>query len=267
MPNRDVTVTAFFNYAGRWRDDRLDPWRFTIPPAGLPTTSQPSTGAQLQNDPIANTASFVIELPGVRDGYYRLSITNLPPGVTAPATARVTNNELHLQLSGITDSATGARPMLLVLYDARGNAVTVPILFTLRTANSPGSLAQLSIEQVRMRLYADTPVFSINGFTRTAEAATFVDQNNRPMVPLRLVAENLGIQVNWVPGNQAVILRRDGQAFTVAINEPLPGDMGTVAVVDGRTFIPLEFASQVLGANTHWDGVNRVAYVLQIPAI
>jgi DUF2075 family protein len=37
--------------------------------------------------------------------------------------------------------------------------------------------------------------------------------------------------------------------------------MGTPAIVGGRTFVPLRYVSVVLGADVHWDEVNRAVYV------
>jgi len=116
-----------------------------------------------------------------------------------------------------------------------------------------------------LRLYVDNPVVNINGISRAAQAAPFVDPaSGQPMIPLRMVAETLGVQTNWRPGSQAVVLVRGNTSFTLPIGEPLPNNMGTAMIVDGRTFVPLAFVSQALGANVLWDEVNGVVHILAI---
>ena len=123
---------------------------------------------------------------------------------------------------------------------------------------------QLANQQTWLRLNIGSPVYTLNGQSRTADVAPFIDPVfNRTMVPLRTISEALGVQIDWVPELQMVVLNIDGTLRGLAINEPLPGGMGTAMIVNDRTFVPVSFVAQIFGAGVHWDGVNRAVYVMQ----
>jgi hypothetical protein len=37
--------------------------------------------------------------------------------------------------------------------------------------------------------------------------------------------------------------------------------MGMPMIVNDRTFVPLRYVSEILGADIHWDEANRAVYV------
>ena len=41
----------------------------------------------------------------------------------------------------------------------------------------------------------------------------------------------------------------------------IAGGMGNPAIVNGRTFVPIAYVAQMLGANTRWDEANRAVYI------
>jgi uncharacterized repeat protein (TIGR02543 family) len=153
MPNRNVTVWAdFFHFRDwrwddwRWDDRRWDDrrWRdrhlssfpqavLTPVAAGPPAAPPPEAGVLQQNNLIAGTASFTIDMPGINNGLYTISIEGLPVGIAAPANALVHNKALQLHLSGINRVPAGTYTLVLTLFDDRGNAVSVPTVFTLTT--------------------------------------------------------------------------------------------------------------------------------------
>ena len=50
--------------------------------------------------------------------------------------------------------------------------------------------------------------------------------NSRTMVPVRLVAEALGAQVDWINETQTVVIVQGGITLTLPVGESLPGGMG-----------------------------------------
>jgi len=110
-----------------------------------------------------------------------------------------------------------------------------------------------------LRFVIDSVTFTDNGTPHTLEAAPFI-ANERTMVPLRVIAEALGAtQLDLTDGVVSFLL--DGETVTMTIDQPLPGDMGTPVIIAGRTFVPLRYVMDVMGATPYWDGENRVAYV------
>ncbi|MCL2187795.1 MAG: stalk domain-containing protein [Defluviitaleaceae bacterium] len=130
-----------------------------------------------------------------------------------------------------------------------GQYVPAPAILPLPPQNQP-----------LMRLTIDQPQFMQNGRLQVSDAAPFIE-NDRTMVPLRIIANAMDIQVNWDSANAAVILTYQGATLSLLIGEPLPNNMGTPVVIDGRTFVPLHFISEMLGASVRMDDTSGVVYV------
>ncbi|WP_410771627.1 copper amine oxidase N-terminal domain-containing protein [Fontibacillus sp. BL9] len=92
------------------------------------------------------------------------------------------------------------------------------------------------------------------------DAQPFVDKSNRVQVPVRFVSEALGAEVGWNGqtqkvtvelGEDVIVLTLGKKAFTV---NGQTKQMDTVAQrKESRTFVPLRFVSEALGAKVKWD--------------
>jgi len=102
----------------------------------------------------------------------------------------------------------------------------------------------------------------VNGQPAQSDAAPFIAYN-RTMVPLALIAENLGADVHWDGETRTVTIINGSISLILPVGEPLPNDMGTPDIVNGRTFVPIAYVSQMLGATVRWDAVNRAVYIYQ----
>jgi endo-1,4-beta-xylanase len=113
-----------------------------------------------------------------------------------------------------------------------------------------------------MRFAIDETQYINRGESFTLEAAPFIE-GGRTMVPLRALAEGLGAAVDWNEAANTVRLMSGGLTAEFHIGVPMINDMGTPVIVEGRTFIPLRAASEVLmlGAEIRWDGIGRAVYV------
>ena len=81
------------------------------------------------------------------------------------------------------------------------------------------------------------------------------------MVPLRLIAEALGATVYWDAADRAVDILHSGQRLSLTIGQPLPDDMGTPVIIGNRTFVPLRYVAEMLGAAVRWEPDTSAAYV------
>lgn len=50
-------------------------------------------------------------------------------------------------------------------------------------------------------------------------------------------------------------------AIIMPIGQPLPDGLGMPLIVNDRTFVPVRFVSEMLGADIYWDNHNRAIYV------
>lgn len=101
----------------------------------------------------------------------------------------------------------------------------------------------------------------LNGNTITfPDAQPFIDENDRTQVPIRFIAEAMGCTVSWDDPTQTAIIVKGNKTIKLTI-----GDYGalvnnerhtldTAAVLkEDRTFVPLRFVSEILGATVGWD--------------
>lgn len=108
-----------------------------------------------------------------------------------------------------------------------------------------------SLPRQTLRFTIDSTTFTSNNIPHTLEAAPFITAD-RTMVPLRVISEALGATDIQLSGD-TISLTINGETITMTVNEPLPNNMGTPVIVSGRTFVPLAYIVDVLGAQARWD--------------
>jgi hypothetical protein len=98
----------------------------------------------------------------------------------------------------------------------------------------------------------------ING--SIAKSANVVIENDRTLVPLRLIAESLGAKVEWVPETKGISIQDGERVLSLAIGSASPELDGTeikidVApkIIDGYTYVPLRFIAESLDCNVDWS--------------
>jgi len=91
--------------------------------------------------------------------------------------------------------------------------------------------------------------------------------NDRTMVPVRFVAENMGYFVDWDATNRTVIIGEDNHILlpigsTTATVDGVQVSLDSPAIIDNsRTLVPIRFVSENLGAMVDWDEDARVASI------
>lgn len=97
----------------------------------------------------------------------------------------------------------------------------------------------------------------------------YVDENNRTMIPVRFVTEALGAKVGWEGSTQTVTITKDNTTVTIRIGSPEMAvtangkattvQMDTAATIkDGRTYVPIRFVAEALGAKVDYSGTYGV---------
>ncbi|MEJ8554543.1 N-acetylmuramoyl-L-alanine amidase [Tepidibacter sp. Z1-5] len=91
--------------------------------------------------------------------------------------------------------------------------------------------------------------------------------NDRTLVPVRLISENLGAKVSWDPKKYEVHIQKDNKKIGLKIDSykayvngkeyTLP-DKVPAKLISDRTMVPVRFVSEQLGVNVDWDSSNRV---------
>jgi|GEM_PF-2585421 len=120
----------------------------------------------------------------------------------------------------------------------------------------------IEIETVLRFVIGDT-IYTRNGVAQPAlDVAPFIDAAAaRTMVPIRAVSEGLGATVTWNRETRNVTIIRGDVTLVINVDSELPDGMGTPTIIDGRTFVPLAYVSEQLGATVDWDGTAQAVYV------
>lgn len=113
---------------------------------------------------------------------------------------------------------------------------------------------------------------TVNGESVANDVAPMV-VNDRTMLPIRFVAEALGANVDWYEPLQTVTVKsrktdisiKIGQKYAsvtekIALyNQPIKDvELDSPAFIEnGRTYLPLRFVAEKLGADVQWDGTTQ----------
>ena len=111
-------------------------------------------------------------------------------------------------------------------------------------------------------------VFINSQLVQFVDGEPFVDSNNRTQIPVRFVSEALGAKVEWEPTAKRVTIIDEGREIILNIDQKkimVNGQGKTLdtaaKIKDDRTFVPLRFVSEGLGAEVTWDPVGRNVYI------
>jgi hypothetical protein len=115
----------------------------------------------------------------------------------------------------------------------------------------------------------------LNGKMLSFDAQPFIE-NDRVLVPLRGVMEELGADVEWDGETSTVSVAAEGVSIELVIGENTAKVVRTVdetpveetveldvasKLVNDRTFVPVRFISETLGANVDWDNDLRIVII------
>jgi len=128
------------------------------------------------------------------------------------------------------------------------------------TAPEPANAPQSGMTVV---LTIDDKSYTKNGDPAELDVAPYIDRaSSRTMVPIRFVAEAFGAVVDWSDAEQTdYIYLNSDTPLKIALNQPLPDNMGTAVLVDDRLFVPVRYVSEQLGAQIDWDAAAKTVTI------
>lgn len=105
----------------------------------------------------------------------------------------------------------------------------------------------------------------VNGVAKKLDAAPIIRQD-RTMLPVRFVAENLGATVGWVEATSTATLTCGDIEIKITIGAKTATVNGVEKPLDApafiensRTYLPVRFVAEALGAAVAWDGATSTA--------
>jgi uncharacterized repeat protein (TIGR02543 family) len=103
----------------------------------------------------------------------------------------------------------------------------------------------------------------VNGETKENDVAPMI-KDDRAFLPARFVAESLGAEVLWDAEAKTVTIQKENTKIVLTIGEKDAEINGETVVSDvapfienDRTYLPLRFVSENLGATVSWDNDTR----------
>lgn len=88
-----------------------------------------------------------------------------------------------------------------------------------------------------------------------------VIRNDRTLVPIRVITEALGGQVAWNEAAKEVTLTVNGKEIKMTIGKALEKYGVAPVIIGGRTFVPVRFVADELGAVTTWDDATKAVTI------
>ncbi|WP_176560341.1 alkaline phosphatase [Brevibacillus dissolubilis] len=92
--------------------------------------------------------------------------------------------------------------------------------------------------------------------------------NGRTLVPIREISEALGSTVEWDAATRKVTMTKGNDTVTLVIGQANATKNGTTLplevpaqITNGKTFLPLRFVSEALGAKVTWEEASRSAVI------
>ncbi|KAB2950887.1 copper amine oxidase N-terminal domain-containing protein, partial [Heliorestis acidaminivorans] len=100
------------------------------------------------------------------------------------------------------------------------------------------------------------------------EPKAYVDKNNRTVIPIKFIAEALGLEVDWNRSQQLVTFTDADTTVKLKIGERQATVNGKTVYFDtqavitqARTFVPLKFVSESFGAKVEWISRTRTVVI------
>lgn len=98
--------------------------------------------------------------------------------------------------------------------------------------------------------------------------------NDVTMVPVRIIAEELGSKVEWNQDAQRVTITKRDNKIEMVIDRPSATVNGVKMKLDsaplliaGNTLLPVRFIAENMGIEVNWNDVSRAVYLTEKPAV
>ncbi|KXG78011.1 stalk domain-containing protein [Thermotalea metallivorans] len=178
-----------------------------------------------------------------------------------------------LDLSGLKLTEQDIAQLTAVRYvkDEQGNIIPVKLggTYDSKTKTFIFYTDQFSLYSVvkasklmKIDLEIGKTTTKVNGQSKNNDVAPTI-VNNRTMVPVRFIAENLGAEVNWFGDTRTVEMKLDSKTLRMAIDMPIKGFDTSPTIVNGRTLVPLRYVSEELGANVLWFPSTKTVQIVK----
>jgi hypothetical protein len=202
---------------------------------------------------------LTLTTPKMFDKVYKLPLV-VAGRTEAGATVTVNGATAPVQPDGTFETSVGLLPdgasiITVIATDAAGNATTRMV-----------SVSFLKTTIIRMQIGKLDAL--VNAESKRLTSAPVI-KNGSTLVPLRFIAETLGITPSWDAVFSIVDMNVGGHQVRLQIGVRFAGVDGkrvsldaAPVIIGGVTMVPLRFVSETMGANVMWDAATRTVTVI-----
>ena len=233
----------------------------TIITLTFPATEGGSTGGSSSGGGGGGVTKYAVAVSPADNGKVTPDKTSAAKGSVVTITA-MANDGYALDTIKATDKA-GKEIKLTDKGDGKytftmpASKVEVKAAFK-QTASKPGKPAEEMKTVVVMQVGSKT--MFVNGKTYEKDAAPVI-MNDRTLVPIRFVTESLGGTVAWNAETKEVTLVIDGKEIKMTIGKTIEKYGVAPVIIDSRTFVPVRFVADELGATTAWNAETKTVTI------
>ena len=161
------------------------------------------------------------------------------------------------------DPAAGKQVDEVIVTDADGDIIPVTkagdnqYTFTMPAGKvNVAVVTEAADYDLRIVMQINNKNILVNGKTKVNDVAPVI-VDDRTLVPVRVVTELLGGTAAWDNETRTVTLKIEGKTMSMTIGKPIPGFGTSAVILDNRTYVPVRYVAEKLGANVDWIGATR----------
>jgi len=190
--------------------------------------------------------------------------------VTGVQSVTVNGNPLVPTLEGNFETkltlSTGANTITIEAVDKVGNKSTKS--FTVSYIQPQAKQSYMIVLKV------GSPTITVNGTSEKidAQGSKPIIKDGRTLLPIRTLIESLGGTVEWDAKEQKVTITLNGHSMVLWIGKTtalVDGNKVSLdvapTIINGRTYLPLRFISENLGASVNWDSTTQTVTIYYWP--
>ena len=125
-----------------------------------------------------------------------------------------------------------------------------------------GSIILLNKDAEFLRMIVGSKDWEMNGIKNKMDVSPFI-KNSRTLVPIRFITESLGGAVAWNGESKEVTLLLDGKEIKMTIGKTLEKYGVAPVIMDSRTYVPVRFVADALGAQTSWNEAEKTVTLVR----